>query len=76
MSTQVNIAEAKARLSELVQRAAYGEEIVLARSGTPIAKLSGLGDVPRRQLGRHPELLVDREELLAPLTEDELADWE
>ncbi|MCK6554692.1 type II toxin-antitoxin system prevent-host-death family antitoxin [Candidatus Binatia bacterium] len=35
----VNIAEAKAHLSELVERAAHGEEIVLARSGRPRAKL-------------------------------------
>jgi len=35
----VNIAAAKARLPELVERAAGGEEIVLARNGKPKAKL-------------------------------------
>ena len=35
----VNIAAAKARLPELVERAASGEEIILARSGKPKAKL-------------------------------------
>ena len=35
----VNVAEAKARLPELIERAAGGEEIVLARNGTPRARL-------------------------------------
>jgi prevent-host-death family protein len=34
-----NIYEAKAKLSDLVARAASGEEIVLARNGHPAAKL-------------------------------------
>lgn len=36
---KVNIAEAKARLPELVERAAAGEEIILARHGKPKARL-------------------------------------
>jgi prevent-host-death family protein len=35
----INIAAAKARLPELVERASSGEEIVLARHGKPKAKL-------------------------------------
>ena len=35
----VNIAAAKARLPELVERASHGEEIILARNGKPKAKL-------------------------------------
>jgi prevent-host-death family protein len=35
----INIAAAKARLPELVERASHGEEIVLARNGRPKAKL-------------------------------------
>lgn len=35
----VNIAAAKARLPELVERAANGEEIILARNDKPKAKL-------------------------------------
>ena len=35
----VNIADAKARLPELIERAANGEEIVLARHGKPRARL-------------------------------------
>jgi len=35
----VNIHEAKTHLSRLVQRAAQGEEIVIAKAGTPVAML-------------------------------------
>lgn len=37
---QFNLAEAKARLSELLDRAASGEEIVIARAGKPLARLT------------------------------------
>ncbi len=34
-----NIHEAKTHLSRLVERAAAGEEIIIAKSGKPVAKL-------------------------------------
>jgi prevent-host-death family protein len=37
-----NMHEAKTQLSKLAQRAARGEEIVIARNGTPLAKLGPL----------------------------------
>jgi len=40
----VNIAEAKARLSDLVLRASRGEIIILARHGQPVARLMPLAD--------------------------------
>lgn len=50
MKTQVNIHEAKTHLSRLVDRAANGEEIVIARAGRPIARLAALVEEhqPRR----------------------------
>ncbi len=39
----VNIYEAKTRLSQLVDRAASGEDIVIGRAGKPVAKLTRLG---------------------------------
>lgn len=42
---QVNVHEAKTHLSRLLERVAAGEEIVIARSGRPIAKLSPYPDV-------------------------------
>ena len=41
-STQVNLYEAKTHLSSLVERAAKGEEIVIAKAGRPMAVLSAL----------------------------------
>ena len=38
----VNIYEAKAKLSALLDRAVAGEEIVIARSGKPLARLMPL----------------------------------
>jgi len=37
--SQVNIHQAKTHLSRLVERAAGGEEIVIAKSGKPVARL-------------------------------------
>jgi prevent-host-death family protein len=39
---QVNLYEAKTQLSSLVDRAAKGEEIVIAKAGKPMAKLTSL----------------------------------
>ena len=39
MGKQINIYEAKTRLSQLVDRAANGEDIVIARAGRPVARL-------------------------------------
>jgi len=39
VAAQVNIHEAKTHLSRLVARAAAGEEIVISKAGTPVAKL-------------------------------------
>lgn len=52
MSEMVNMHEAKTHLSRLAERAAKGEEIVIARSGRPLAKLVPIGDERRpRKLG-------------------------
>lgn len=36
----IGIAEAKAKLSELIERAQKGEEIIIERHGKPIARLT------------------------------------
>jgi prevent-host-death family protein len=42
-----NIAEAKARFSELVERALAGDEVVVARDNKPLLRLVPLGDKGR-----------------------------
>lgn len=46
--TTVNIYEAKTQLSRLVDQAAAGEEIIIARGGKPVARLSRLVATPRK----------------------------
>lgn len=50
-TTQVNIHEAKTHLSRLVDRAAAGEEIVIARAGRPAARLVPLSEARRPRRG-------------------------
>ena len=38
----VNIYEAKTTLSKLVERAAAGEDVIIARGGKPVARLTQL----------------------------------
>jgi prevent-host-death family protein len=57
MPKPVNIHEAKTHFSQLVERAAKGEEIVIARAGRPLARLMPLA-APTRP--RRPGLLKGR----------------
>ncbi len=45
--SRFNIAEAKSRFSELVQRALLGEEVIIARDNKPLLKLVSL-DRPKQ----------------------------
>jgi prevent-host-death family protein len=48
---QVNIHEAKTHLSRLIEEVETGEEIVVAKAGRPVAKLSPIRAKGRRKLG-------------------------
>jgi prevent-host-death family protein len=49
---KVNIYEAKTRLSQLVEEAASGRDVVIARAGRPVARLTRLaGTGEKRRLG-------------------------
>lgn len=45
----VNIHAAKTHLSRLIEEAAAGEEIIIAKSGKPIARLCPLAPAARRR---------------------------
>jgi prevent-host-death family protein len=45
----VNLSDAKARLSELVERAEGGEEVTITRRGKPVARIVAI-DRPRKPL--------------------------
>jgi prevent-host-death family protein len=53
MATIVNMHQAKASLSRLVERALAGEEVVIARNGEPLVRLM---PVPKKRQPDEPEL--------------------
>ncbi len=71
---QVNVQEAKTRLSQLLQAAEQGEDVVIARDGKPVVRLVPVGPPPLRPVGfvagSVPDAFSD------PLPEDELRAWE
>lgn len=46
----ITVTEAKTQLSRLIERAANGEEIVIRRGQSPIAKLVGYTEQPKRRI--------------------------
>ena len=68
--------EAKSNLSKLVEAVESGEDIVLARAGTPVARLVPIHPLPRRRLGRWKGKVGMKEDFDAPLPEDAIAAWE
>jgi prevent-host-death family protein len=72
----INIADAKARLSELVERAAGGEEIILARNGEPQARLVPLEPRKKRMPGRGAGEWKLAPDFDAPLPSDVQASFE
>lgn len=68
MTETVNMHEAKTHLSRLAERASGGEEIVIARSGRPLAKLVPIDDEPApRKLGLWKGKVSIGEDFDAPL---------
>ncbi len=72
MANQFNIAEAKAKLSELLDRALAGEEIVIARAGEPLARLAALQAKPRRKPGAWRHWKIPDEIFLEPMDPEDL----
>ena len=67
---QINIAEAKSRLSSLVERALAGEEVVVARANRPLVRLvpvQGAATAPRRPGSGRGELKRIAPDFDAPL---------
>ncbi len=49
MTIQYNIYDAKTKFSELVQKAADGEEIIICKAGKPVARLMPLAEKPKKR---------------------------
>ena len=76
MSKPVNIYDAKTHLSQLVDRAAAGEEIIIAKAGQAVARLVPLRAVHERSPGRWAGELTIAKDFDAPLPASMLAAFE
>ena len=76
MATVVNMHEAKTELSRLVERALKGEEVIIARAGVPVARLTPLQRSGVRNLGQWKGRVRMADDFDFPLSEDELRSWE
>lgn len=74
MTRTVNVHEAKTHLSRLLDQVAAGEEVVLAKSGKPYARLVPLDRPSERPLGFVEGRVGD--EFFEPLDDDDLRAWE
>lgn len=73
----VTIHKAKTNLSKLIARAEAGEEVVIARGRTPVAKLVPIEPPkPKRQFGSMKGRATVTAAFFEPLPEDELKLWE
>jgi len=73
----VTVHQAKTNLSKLIEEACRGEEVIISRGLTPVARLVPVGEVLGR---RRPGVLRGKlrvgPEFLEPLPADELSVWE
>jgi prevent-host-death family protein len=68
-----SVAEAKAQLSQLLNAALAGDEVIVSRAGIPICRIVPIDPPPARKLGFLPlEMPDDR---FDALPDDELITW-
>ena len=74
---QVNVHEAKTQLSRLLAEVEQGHEIVVARDGTPVAKLVPFPKARARTLrvGDWKGKIWIAPDFDAPLSDEQLKDW-
>ena len=72
----VGIHEAKTHLSRLLRRVAAGEEIVIAKSGLPVARLVPFEAPKTRMLGRDVGLFEIPDDFDSPLPDSFLGEFE
>jgi prevent-host-death family protein len=71
----LNLYEAKTQLSQLVEDAAAGKEIVIAKNGKPMAKLVPFRDRPLRKPGRLKGKIWISDDFDAPLPQAIIDSW-
>ena len=74
---KVNIYDAKTRLSQLVEQVAAGEDVIIARGGKPVARLTRLeASRPRIRFGLLKGKVKIAGDFDAPLPAEILAQFE
>jgi prevent-host-death family protein len=77
MKSVINIHEAKTQLSRIVEEVAAGAEVIIAKAGKPMARLSPLAPARRRKkLGLLKGKLKISDDFNAPLAPELLAQFE
>ena len=71
-----NVHEAKTHLSSILAAVSGGEEVTIARNGIPVARRVPIPTQEPRKPGRFLNQFTFQEDLLTPLSESELAEWE
>jgi prevent-host-death family protein len=72
----VNMHEAKTTLSQLVEQAEQGEEILIARAGEPVARIVALRGRAKRLLGQWRGRVQMATDFDAPLPAAEQQVWD
>jgi prevent-host-death family protein len=66
----VNVHEAKTHFSRLLERAARGEEVIIAKAGKPVARLIPFATPADRRLGQDAGRVTIAADFDAPLPEE------
>jgi prevent-host-death family protein len=77
MSSVINVHEAKTHLSRLLEEVAAGAELIIAKAGKPMARLSPVTPRSRlKKLGQLKGRIKVPDDFNAPLDEEFLAQFE
>lgn len=76
MSEVINIHEAKTHLSRIIDEVAAGTEVIIAKAGKPMARLSPIDGIRKpKRLGLLKGKVKVGDDFNEPLPEDVLADF-
>jgi prevent-host-death family protein len=69
---ELNIYQAKTKLSQLIERAMLGEEVIIAKAGKPMVRLVRIESSPKRTLGTAAGTIQYAPGWDTPMTDHEL----
>jgi prevent-host-death family protein len=72
---EVNIHEAKSNLSKLIERARSGDEVIIAKAGTPMVRLVPVDPPAKPVFGSAKGLIKFKKGWNAPMTKRELDEF-